>query len=199
MVVIKYDGSKYSEYAKNVEVIKSYLGIDTIDWYTGRTELAPYLLYITGYLAKELIELGKDADITEKINRIFEISKHGADLIVGDDCRVLAEEIGMTEIMEEILPGYIEFNANRWNFCWSDALSSLSMRLKWNYSSLLVEPIEQGCPCSCGTGETTKDWETYSSGVWPEDENYKGFGYSPITNSGLSKTPSCNCGYRLTN
>lgn len=199
MVVIKYDGSEYSEYAKNVEVIKSYLGIDTIDWYTGRTELAPYLLYITGYLAKELIELGKDADITEKINRIFEISEHGADLIVGDDCRVLAEEIGMTEIMEEILPGYIEFNADRWNFCWSDALSSLSMRLKWNYSSLLVEPIEQGCPCSCGTGETTKDWEAYSSGVWPEDENYKGFGYSPITNGGLSKIPSCNCGYRLTN
>ena len=84
----------YTRYKISLDNLKTRLKIGAVD-YEVRPELAPYITEILGYLDKRLIALGDDADIIEKLNEIFDIFSYGADLIVGLESNVLAEEVGM--------------------------------------------------------------------------------------------------------
>lgn len=92
----------------------------------------------------------------------------------------------------------IPYDQDRFIFSWTNVMSCLVTRLKLQYSSLLTEPTIQGCGCCCGKGETWQDWESYSSGVWPEDEEYGTYDYGTTTTSWrvTSGIPQCGCSYR---
>lgn len=93
---------------------------------------------------------------------------------------------------------YVEYEQDRFVFCWTNVMSCLQTRLKIQYASLLEEPVSTDCYCCCGTGESWKDWESYSSGVYPEDEEYYDAGLNPGTSvwTTINKKGGCGCGYR---
>lgn len=93
---------------------------------------------------------------------------------------------------------FIPYDQDRFIFTWTNVLSCLLTRLKLQYSGLLTEDVIQGCGCCCGKGETWKDWESYSSGVWPEDEEYGNYDMGTTTTSwrATSGIPQCGCSYR---
>ena len=62
----------YLDYKMAVSDLQKRLGIGVVDWVV-RKELAPYLTRIIQYLDRELILLGDSADITDLLDRIFEI------------------------------------------------------------------------------------------------------------------------------
>ena len=198
------------------------LGIGLTD-FTVRTELAPYLTKIIQYLDRQLLDLGEDADIREKIQVIFDAYEWGADMIVSLNGKELAEEIGIVtggdegedgegDIIDEnedrVLDNNIEDDINtdevpyyqdRFIFCWTDVTSSLATRLRIQYASLLMDTDDGSCYCCCGAAESWRDWEEYSSGVYPEDEEYT---RREITQSTTSWTTAnniggkCGCSYR---
>lgn len=223
----------YLDYKMALSDLQKRLGIGVVDWVV-RKELAPYLTRIIQYLDRELILLGDSADITDLLDRIFEIFDYGADKIVALLGGELAEEVGIfiDDYESDIDPGdddgegrvldenikphlgegpvlddedpeddkeFVEYKQDRFIFCWANVMSSLVTRLKIQYASLLEEPINTDCYCCCGEGgESWKSWESYSSGVYPEDEEY----YDGATNHNtsvwttLSKKGGCTCGYR---
>lgn len=186
----------YIDYTSSLELVKTILGINIVDFEI-RPELAPYLTYIMKYLSKELVLLG-DTDIKEKLQKIFDIHLEGADLIVDNNAETLADLIGIDTIPVEIETELeINYNQDRFIFTWTNVLSCLVTRLKIMYANLLEDPISQGCPCACGVGETQKDWEKYTSGVWPKDEEYSNYSLGTTASWRVtSSNPECTCKYR---
>ena len=187
----------YVDYTSSLELVKTILGIGVVDFEV-RQELAPYLTYIMKYLSKELVLLG-ETDIKEKLQKIFDIHSDGADLIVDNNAETLADLIGIdTTPIETESEEEINYNQDRFIFSWTNILSCLVTRLRIMYASLLEDPITQGCPCGCGIGETQKDWEKYTSGVWPEDEEYSNYSLGTTTSWRVtSSIPECTCRYRM--
>ena len=190
----------YMRYKISLDNLKTRLKIGAVD-YEVRPELAPYITEILGYLDKRLIALGDDAEIIDKLNEIFDIFSYGADLIVGLESNILAEEVGMdTSENNSEDENYIPYYSDRFIFSWTNILSCLVTRLKLTYASLLTETVSQGYPCCCGSeGETWKNWESWSSGIYPEDEEYGIYDLGTTQNyrGGNKNGNSCNCGYRL--
>jgi hypothetical protein len=187
----------FVDYTSSLELVKTILGINIVDFEI-RPELAPYLTYTMKYLSKELVLLG-DTDIKEKLQKIFDIHSDGADLIVDNSAETLADLIGIDTIPVEIETELeINYNQDRFIFTWTNVLSCLVTRLKIMYANLLEDPISQGCPCERGIGETQKDWEKYTSGVWPKDEEYSNYSLETTASWRVtSPTPECTCKYRM--
>jgi hypothetical protein len=223
--VMKWNSSDgYFEYKVALKNLQESLGIDVVD-YIIRPELAPYLTRILQYLNKKLILLGDSSEISEKLQEVFDTFDYGANLIVNLEAYRLAKEIGVTdedddkdphsegsgdtgesdvldddiEDEEEVVgEGTVPYEQDRFIFCWSNVMSSLVIRLKIQYASLLYEPTQQGCPCCCGKGESWKDWEGYASGVYPEDEEYTNYAFAETTShwNTTASRRECGCGYR---
>lgn len=220
------DEDGYIQYKLVLTDLMSRLGIGAVDYHV-QPELAPYITKILEYVDKRLLLLGDSADMKEKLQEIFDIFDYGAELIVDLRGLVLAKEVGVAdgfdiEIEEddagdldlfdggelgseenneepEIQIKHIDYSQDRFIFSWTNILTSLVVRLKLMYASLLVEQTPQGCPCCCGSsGETWKDWEAWSGGIYPNDEEY-GNDYSLGTtqNYGVKSSTTCTCGYRL--
>lgn len=209
--MIKWDAEEgYLQYKVVLSDLMKRLGLSAVDYHV-RPELAPYITKILEFVDKKLVLLGDDADILEKLNTIFDLFDYGADLIVALNADTLATEVGVydgktdtpnnqDEPEENNDDEYITYSKDRFIFSWTNVMSCLVTRLKLMYASLLVEPVSQGCACCCGsTGETYKDWEAWSSGIYPQDEEYDINDYQLGTtqNYGISKGSQCTCGYRL--
>ena len=216
--MIKWNAEEgYLQYKVVLSDLMKRLGLGAVDYHV-RPELAPYITKILEFVDKKLVLLGDDADILEKLNTIFDLFDYGADLIVALNADTLATEVGVYDgktdapenqdepdgnenNSEEDQDGeYIIYSRDRFIFSWTNVMSCLVTRLKLMYASLLVEPVSQGCACCCGsTGETYKDWEAWSSGIYPQDEEYDINDYQLGTtqNYGISKGSQCTCGYRL--
>lgn len=218
----------YFEYKTALKSLQDSLGIGTVD-YVVRPELAPYLTKILQHIVKKLILLGDSADMSEKLQEIFDTFDYGADLIVDGRAYNLAREIGVTDEEDdkdpttessydetgegdvldddepdtsedtEVGEGIVPYDQDRFVFSWSNVMSSLVTRLKIQYASLLYEPVQQGCPCCCGKGESWKDWEGYTSGVYPEDEEYSNYSFAETSNhwKTTASQRECGCGYRV--
>lgn len=188
----------FKDYSISLSSLKKSLGIEKVD-YEVRPELAPYLVYIVKHLNNLLIDAGESAGIVDKLRVIFDEHERGADMIVGLKGMKLAKEIGIEtdNTWGSVNDFFVPYEEDRFVFCWSNVMSSLITRLRLQYASLLVEPITQGCGCCCGKGETQKDWEKYTSGVWPEEEDYSNYDYGTTSTMGLGKDGSeCTCCYR---
>ena len=193
-----WDSTKgYQEYKESLENIKNNLGLRNDDsWFLVSRELAPYITSILKWISGKLIELGENSDIKEKLDLIFDLFEDGSVKIIALDGKSLAEEIGIgTEKLSSDDINYLTYEQDRFIFSWTNILSSLVERLKLQYASILQDPINQGCSCSCGRGETTKDWESYTSGVYSEDEEYSNYGLRGVPST-TSPIPECTCAYR---
>ena len=165
-----YDG--YIRYTKALSSIKSLLGISQIDYYTERCELSPYVTYILEYLVEKLILVGEDSEMKIKIQEIFDIFDYGADMIISGATIDLACEVGISTSQLCIEGEEVPFDRDRFVFTWSNVLTALVVRLKFQYAYLFEQEIDTEC-CTCGTpGQTYRDFESWRSDVYPNDESY---------------------------
>lgn len=162
----------YVEYQISLKSIKDYLGINQFFFDTTRCEMAPYATYILKYINKRLLLLGEDSDIKQKIQEIFDIYDYGADKIVHNAALDLAFTIGISTDDIYIEGEEIPYNQDIFIFTWSNVLTSLYTQIKLQYSHLLYQPSDNECPCEYPKGQLTCDFESWTSGVYPEDENY---------------------------
>lgn len=178
-------------YAEALEYLKNSLGITQLDTDLSHICLLPYQVVIIKYLNRELIQLGTES-IKARIERVLKIFEEGACRIAEDmEPRQFAEEIGC-DIESE------NFHCCRFVFAWTNLLTALCIRLKFQYAYLFAPEQDYEC-CKCGSrGETAKDMESWVSNVFPEDEMYDRTNYER-TNSAwqISKDRYCDC-YRHT-
>lgn len=186
------DEKGYITYSSVLQSLKSFLGISQVDFML-RCELSPYVTYILQYINSRLILLGEDVGIKVYLQEVFDIYEAGSNKIINNAAKELAFELCI-DTNEDVCPTSeeIPYNQDRFIFAWTNILTSLVVRLKFQYSSLLVQPIDTSCPCDeCGNtkGQTTEDFEAWKSGVFPEDESYSWYNFSDdgttwrITNS----------------
>ena len=191
---MKWDNKTgYISYNNYLNTVKVYLGISGID-YNMRCELAPYITYILGYVSNRLILVGEGMDIKNYIQEIFDIFDYGSDKIISGGALDLAREIGITtDPTDEIV-----YDQDRFVFSWSNVLTALVMRIKYQYANLLTQPIITDCPCDCSRGQTTKDYENWTSGVYPEDENWEAGNVIVESWRITSSYPECTkCGRKI--
>lgn len=170
----------YTEYVVSLNYIVRVLGLRKMNEHIIRPQLGPALTAVMKYLAGKLVPL-EESHILDKIALIREEYSRGADLICQEKTLTLAEEVGYQEENLELLV-----------FAWTNTLTTLYMKLINQYSALLCDDVvSPGCPCEC-IGETWKDYEEYTSGVWPEDDEF-----SFIENDNSSTSP-CGCAGKRT-
>jgi hypothetical protein len=168
--------------------LKEKLGLIQFDYWKGRSELYPYYYYIVQYINTEIVNLDTE-DFRTIIKKIFEIFKWGGDLIV--------EEKASTELSEALgllVPGELESNTEHLCFCWGDFMSTLCLRLKFQYAYLFAQEPDGEC-CTCGArGQTESEFESWNSGVYPGDECYDRTNYYRTNSAwGLEKDQFCEC------
>lgn len=187
----------FVEFKTSYRSFRNSLGLSEVDYRT-RLELAPYITRIFQFLNKEMILLGDKATIKDKLERIFKIFEEGSDKIVDEKALELAKEL---ELTDKTVDDEVKYNQDRFVFCWTNIMSTLCERLRLQYFDILhPRPSDGECPCHCGKGQTQKDWENWTSGIWPEDEEASRYV------GGLSGQPSwrpsaniseCLCGGRI--
>jgi hypothetical protein len=174
-------------YAEAIEYLRNSLGIVQLDADLSHQCLLPYQVVILKYINRTLIELGTD-NLKAKIEKIFEICEDAADRIVEDiEPRQFAEEIGC-DIENE------NFHCCRFVYSWTNLLTALCIRLKFQYAYLFTPEYDGEC-CKCGTrGETVKDHESWVSNVYPEDEMFDRSNYERSNSAWqISKDRYCDC------
>lgn len=162
----------YIRYTSALTALKSLLGISQIDYYTERCELSPYVTYILEYLVRELVLLGEDSDIKLKVQRILDIFEYGADQIISGATISLACEVGISTSKFCVEGEEVPFDRDRFVFTWSNVMTALCVRLRFQYAYLFTPAVETEC-CTCGAvGQTYRDFESWRSDVYPNDEVY---------------------------
>ncbi len=179
-------------YAESIEYLRNSLGIVQLDLDLSHSCLLPYQTTILRFINRQLIELGTD-NLKAKIEKVLEIQDLGATRIVEDmEPRQFAEEIGC-DIESE------NFYCCRFVYSWTNLLTALCIRLKFQYAYLFKPDYSSEC-CKCGaSGETVADYESWVSNVFPEDEMFDRTNYDRSNSSWqISKDRFCDC-YRHTN
>ena len=164
------------------------LGIPQIDCDLIRACYLPYQTQIIDYLNTRLIKLGTD-DIKTLVQEVFDTFDWGAELICSEAALELAREVGIGSEDPE-------YDQNKFVFSWADLMSTLRLRLKLQYGYLFADSTEEceNC-CCCGTpGQTIYDYESWQSGVYPNDEVYDRTNYDRVNTSWkVSRTRYCEC------
>lgn len=176
-------------YTQNSKYLLDSLGISQFDFYMNLPQMLPYQVQIINYLNNRLILLGID-DIKAKIEEILRIFRYGAELICNKGTLDLAYDVNI-DTSNEL------YDQDIFVFTWSNALTSLCMRLKFQYANLFVEDQNWDC-CTClPKGQTVKDYESWTSGIYPEDEEYDRSNYirsnSAWSTTSGQKNRNCGC------
>lgn len=178
----------YIKYQQVSDYLKNALGISQLDLDLERKVLLPYQTQIIEYLNKRLIALGSD-NIKVKVQEIFDIFSWGADLICSKGAVELAWQVGIGTESEN-------YDQDRFVFSWADLMSTLRLRLKLQYAYLFAQDTAEceDCCCCGKPGDTTADYESWTSGVYPEDEVYDRTNYGRVTTAWeVSKDRYCEC------
>ena len=179
-MIYKSDSAVY-EYKAALTQLKSILGISLVDWEISDA-LAPYIVKITEYLDKTLIDLGTSSK-KSLIQTIFNLAEQGGKQIVDGKAKELATTVGARDSSDDLETppetDFVSYNQDRFIYTWAWMLWTLSMRLKFQYSSLLYQAAATTSGCS--DGDTIADWENFSSLVEPEDEEYDTYDYTAIS------------------
>lgn len=188
----------YIDYKNSLTSIKNLLSISQIDFFTLSCEIAPYVTYTLKYLNTRLVMLG-EVDMVTKLNEVINIYEEGSMKIIFGGVRDLAFELGIDEGEDYIEGEEIPYNQDRFIFSWTNVMTALSTRLKLQYSSLLMQPKNNECPCNdCDPGQSTKDYESWTSKIYPEDESYSYYNYDSNYSSifGNNQPSICTKCYR---
>ena len=173
-------------YKQAIEYLKNTLGIPDLDIYMNRPILMPYFTTIVLYLNGEIIKSGT-TDIKALVQLILDKFDYGADLICTEKALDLASEIGI-EVNSEF------YDQDRFVFSWTNLMTYLCLILKLQYSYLFEPEYDPLC-CRCSpVGQTEEDYESWTSGVYPNDEEYDRTNYVG-TNSAWGTTDMryCEC------
>lgn len=189
------DKTGYIIYKTSLQNIKSLLGISQID-YSYRCELIPYITYILDYINKRLVFIPDDSDITVYINEIIDIKNHGEDKILYQAVDELRSELGIDPGEIYVDNSEIPYDENRFVYSWSNVITSLLVRIKYQYQYLFTQNKDTDCQCGdeCSPGQSVKDFETWTSKVYPEDEEYNYYNYTDSTSTGWrvgNDNPEC--------
>lgn len=182
----------YVEYQEASEYLKSSLGITQLDHDMERKVLLPYYNMLVKYLNRKLIELGSDS-IKDKVQLVLDQYDFCADCVCEEKVLELAELILGSGASDE------EYREERFVFSLADFFSSLRMRLKFQYINLFRQEPSGEC-CTCGpAGQTEEDYESWTSNVFPNDEEYDRTNYTRTSTPWqVEKTRYCDC-YRKNN
>ena len=178
------DKTGYITYKVALQNIKSYLGISEIDYFM-RCELAPYITYILDYISKRLVLLSEDSGIKEYIQEVFTIREEGESKIIYGAVDELRSEVGIDNGEIYVENSEIPYVEDRFIYSWSNIMTALIVRIKFQYAGLLSQNPNNDCPCgdTCYPGQTIKDFESWTSGVYPEDEEYSYYNYKDVTST----------------
>lgn len=178
------DKTGYIAYKVALQNIKSYLGISEIDYFM-RCELAPYITYILDYISKRLVLLSEDSGIKEYIQEVFTIREEGESKIIYGAVDELRSEVGIDNGEIYVEDSEIPYVEDRFIYSWSNIMTALLVRIKFQYAGLLAQDPNNDCPCgdTCYPGQTIKDFESWTSGVYPEDEEYSYYNYKDVTST----------------
>lgn len=185
----------YIRYVAAETNIKSILGISQLDNYVDSEKLLfPYVTTILEYINEKLIILGIDADIKQKINEIYRIFEYGSEKIIHEETMDLVRELGISTEINESAEDYIPFSRDRFVFAWTNLLSTMCLRLKFQFAHLFAQEDDGEC-CHCGAkGQNTKDYESWTSRVFPDDEEYDRTNYSRTNTAwGTKRIEYCAC------
>lgn len=186
----------YITYQTSLNYLKSYLGINKVE-FVENCELIPYYTSVLKYTVEKLVILG-DADMVTKIQEVFNIFNHGVEKILLNSTLDLAWELGIETTDYYVEGAEIPYNQEYLVFVWSNFFTYLTTLLKLKYSHLLYDSTTDSC-CSCNNGcsigLTTEDLESWSSGVYPNDECYDSMNSSTYWRSG-SELKECTKCYR---
>ena len=180
---MEWDNTYYAKLEQASTYLKTKLGISTLDYWKTRAALTPYYYYIINHLTEVLINSGTE-DLKSLIQLVLDTFEWGGDLIIAHNTQELGETIGLGD----------EFFHDYLDFCWGDFMSTLCLRLKFQYAYLFAQEPDGEC-CVCGArGQTETDYESWESGVYPEDECYDRSNYWRSTSAwGLEKDRFCEC------
>lgn len=189
------DKTGYITYKKALQNIKSYLGISEIDYFM-RCELAPYITYILDYISNRLVLLSEDSEIKEYIQEVFTIREEGESKIIYGAVDNLRSEVGIDPGEIYVDGCEIPYVEDRFIYSWSNIMTALLVRIKFQYASLFAQDPNNDCPCgdSCYPGQTVKDFESWTSRVYPEDEEHSYYNYEDATSTGWrvnNDVPEC--------
>ena len=189
------DKTGYITYKKALQNIKSYLGISEIDYFM-RCELAPYITYILDYISNRLVLLSEDSEIKEYIQEVFTIREEGESKIIYGAVDNLRSEVGIDPGEIYVDGCEIPYVEDRFIYSWSNIMTALLVRIKFQYASLFSQDPNNDCPCgdSCYPGQTVKDFESWTSRVYPEDEEHSYYNYEDATSTGWrvnNDVPEC--------
>lgn len=189
------DKNGYITYKLALQNIKSYLGISEIDYFM-RCELAPYITYILDYISKRLVILSEDSEIKDYIQEVFTIREEGESKIIYGAVDELRDEIGIDPGEIYVDDSEIPYVEDRFVYAWANIMTALLVRIKFQYSGLLAQKSSPDCYCgdTCSPGQTTKDYETWTSGVYPDDEEYSYYRFKGINSTEWrvnNDTPEC--------
>lgn len=184
-----WDDTYYYKNEQAQSYLKEKLGLLQLDYWKERAVLTPYYYYITSYLNKQISDLGTD-DLKTILDKVFELFEYGGDQIIAETTYEFAKEVGFTDGEDEPL----EYKQEYFVFCWADFMSTLCLRLKFQYAYLYAQEPDGEC-CVCGArGQTETDYESWESGVYPEDECYDTTNYTRSNTAwGLNKDRFCEC------
>ena len=189
------DKTGYITYKVALQNIKSYLGLSEIDYFM-RCELAPYITYILDYISNRLVLLSEDSGIKEYIQEVFTIREEGESKIIYGAVDDLRSEVGIDPGEIYVDGCEIPYVEDRFIYSWSNIMTALLVRIKFQYASLFAQDPNNDCPCgdSCYPGQTVKDFESWTSGVYPEDEEHSYYNYEDATSTGWrvnNDVPEC--------
>lgn len=193
----------YTTYKEALEYLKYSLQISQLDLWLEDARLFPYQVKIIKYLNSKLINLGSDK-IKDKVQAVFDIFDFGAHKICdlqggkNPDIERIKEDGWLFDLVDnESQIVYIpedEYEQDLFIFSWTNFMTSLCMRLKFQYAYLFKQDINQSC-CTCGTpGQTEEDYESWVSDIYPEDESFdRSNYYRTNTNWGTTQDRYCDC------
>ena len=179
----------YLKFVQVSDFLKGMLGISQLDIDLDRKVLLPYQTQIIDYLNMRLIKLGTE-NIKARIDEVFDAFSWGADLICSEAAIELGRQVGIGTENEQ-------YDQDRFVFSWADLMSTLRLRLKLQYAYLFASDdsgLDDNCCCCHSAGETVADYESWQSGVNPNDEVYDRTNYDRVNSSWkVSKDRYCEC------
>lgn len=187
---MKWNNEKgYLTFQSSYNNLKVFLGISTIDLVES-CEFIPYYTYILKHLSDRLILL-IDTDMKSRIQEVFDIFELGVEKIAACATLDLAWDLDIETSDFYIEGREIPYNQEHLVFAWTSLYTSLCTRLKLQYSHLLYQSNND--ICGCVAGETTKDFESWTSGVYPEDEEYPNYSIASKNTSWRTGVDNVEC------
>lgn len=156
--------------------LKTLLELKLVDFWDFKDErLIPYLTVIMEWIDKKLFQIGgTDTELLRRLKEVYRLFDYGNNKIMKNSVMDLVYEMEIST-KEGITPDYVPFNKDYFIFTWTNFLSSLCIRIKFQYISLFQNSdpnYGNDNLCRCPRNQDFHDWESWRSDVYPDDEDY---------------------------